>query len=322
MRILLLIILSSFIFPTITFSQSNNLIKLFEEMDQNIHSNYKKIITVVNRTSELSFQKDKIVDYKNQYKKLEVLLTESSQYINSINKNTAFEKLSYKDKEILLYYQSDKKKDSYKVYTAINQAHRLQIVFMELADMVGENKLIDNEKDLKLIMDIYLKFNGLTVYYDKYIEATSGLSAQFDYQKEQEPDELTCETLKTEYLEYCNTLDMNFKNDYIKVKDSVVHNYFLLPLKYQSIKIEPEIIKVEDDVSSDTKEEKDKKLQQRMKNAINNIGSHEIFFEFKGHYTNTEDYTYNSYYTYPKYPADFTKKIRFKIAEEMKIKCN
>jgi len=321
MKKILFILLTLVLLPSLVYSQSSqdqNVNSYLNRIDENINAQLSKISLAFNQTKDLAFKLDEIDNYNTQYNSLEALVDELFEIISS-SKNEP--NLTYTESSQLKELLSNLSYEySETVQMVVVRFNKQQQTFIGLVGMTGENKVIKNKDDLDKIMDVYLSFIELTEHYNFIYKEIATVSNMFIYEKESNYDSLTCDRI-VEYLNYCDNFDKTYKANYLLSKDSIVHNYFSLLDKYQSIKIVNEtIVEEEEFKSSDTVEERNKKIGQQTQNSMNRI-VFPVFYDFTGHYKKNKDNT--GRVLYESYPTNFTEQLRKEVLELTEVKnCN
>ncbi|KAB1067571.1 hypothetical protein F6U93_09790 [Tamlana haliotis] len=326
MKITKFIIVIFLLFPLLSYTQTddNPVLKSYlNNFNQKIKPQYEKNIKAVYKLDSLKFKIDKIEDYEIQLKLLQTQLKETEKLFQAIIKEPKPTGLDEYNVSQFIYDTSIKHIEE--INKAIGPIDNNQKKFIALVEMTNKNNIIESKTDLFKIWDVYLSFKKLNKYHNDLSIEIHKYSNMLEYEKENNYSGLNCERLMS-YLKFCDDFDTVAKNNYIKTKDSIVKLYYLLPAKYQSIKIIPTLKEEEVILSSDSREEKNRKIAIQSENTLNRMYN-ELFREFRGHYS--DDLFDPSYANFHKsnhlgaYYTDFTEQLREKITKIKQDKnCN
>lgn len=243
------VIFSLFVF--LIFSQTSNSQTIDPETESYLEKNVtnkiqpelQKSINVIYLLDSLKFKTDKIEAFKAEYNKLDMQLKESKKLIISLLHEPKPSHLDEKYINDYLTYVSSK--DYQNIYKAKEDAYNLQNNFIYLAEMTGENNIIENEADLDKIMEVYLGFEELSKHYNHLLGNSSEVYSKLKYSLNKETP-ITCNEIN-EFSTFCDDFDEKGMTPYTEKLNSLLKRFEQLPEEYQKIDIKPKVSRSDSD---------------------------------------------------------------------------
>ena len=266
-------------------------------------------------------------EFIEDYSKVDTILQEASLFAYDCSNSALFlekiyEASIYYDERIIYYSNLDEggpkflelgaSKSNF-LYYIENNLHKVILDFnakaskyIMLCKEMDSNLAIENEEDIKEIIEVYDHYkalsDGYSSIYSQIDNYTSSLKGATDY-----PEEITCELLES-VKQDCDSIDKSIEK-YLAYVDSANIKFYALSERHQTLKISRNNKIVPPDSKDDTESEKAFKEVQRGMNERSG-GKYMLFEEYKGMRI---ELSYEDKYT--KYIQPYNKLSTSKIRE-------